>query len=107
MNYLKQNLDEYSALFIGGGNTYELLNELNQYDNYNKIETFLKNDEIVFGGSAGAIIFRKDIDWCLLDDENKLRLEDTKGFNHVKNSPVDYFLPGLIPRCSASWWTVI
>ena len=25
-------------------------------------------------------------------------IKDMKDFNHVKNSPVDYFLPGLIPR---------
>lgn len=79
----QKNLDNYSALFIGGGNTYKLLNELKQYDNYNKIETYLKDDGIVFGGSAGAIIFGKDIDGCLLDDENTMNLEDTKGFDYL------------------------
>ena len=29
-------------------------------------------------------------------------IDNSSYFNHVKNSPVDYFLPGLIPRCSAS-----
>lgn len=81
----QKSLDEYSALFIGGGNTYNLLNQLNQYDNYNKIQTYLKKDGIVFGASAGAIIFGKDINGCLLDDENKLGLENTKGFNYLKD----------------------
>lgn len=79
----QKNLDDYSALFIGGGNTYKLLNELKQYDNYNKIETYLKNDGIVFGGSAGAIIFGKDIAGCLLDDGNNINLKCTKGFNYL------------------------
>ena len=79
----KTDLNNYSALFIGGGNTYKLLHELKQNDNYNKIKTFLKNDGIIFGGSAGAIIFGKDIDSCLLDDKNEVNLKDTKGFDYL------------------------
>lgn len=79
----QKNFNEYSALFIGGGNTYKLLYELSQYDNFNKIKAYLKNGGIVFGGSAGAIIFGKDIDGCLLEDENKFKIDNIKGFNYL------------------------
>lgn len=81
----QKKLNNYSSLFIGGGNTYKLLYELKQYDNYNKIITYIKNDGIVFGGSAGAIIFGKNIDSCFLDDENNVKLRDTTGYNLLKN----------------------
>lgn len=80
-----KNLYNYSAIFIGGGNTYKLLNELKQNNNFEKVENYLKNNGIVFGGSAGAIIFGKDINTCLLDDGNTVGLKDTKGFNLLNN----------------------
>lgn len=79
----QKDLNNYSALFIGGGNTYKLLYELKQNNNYQKIEKFLANNGIAFGGSAGAIIFGKDINSCLNDDENYVNLKETNGFNMV------------------------
>lgn len=80
-----KNLNNYSAIFIGGGNTYKLLYELKQNNNYQKIKEYLANDGIIFGGSAGAIIFGKNIDSCLLDDENNINLKDTSSFNLLNN----------------------
>ena len=77
----KKNLLNYAAIFIGGGNTYKLLSNLKEYDNYKKIKEYLENDGIIFGGSAGAIIFGKNIDSCLLSDTNNVGLIDTKGFD--------------------------
>lgn len=77
----EKNFHDYSALFIGGGNTYKLLAEIKQYGNYEKIVNYLNNDGLIFGSSAGAIIFGKDINSCLLDDENNINLKDTAGFN--------------------------
>ena len=68
----KLDLNNYSALFIGGGNTYKLLSELKENDNINKIKKYLLNGGIVYGGSAGAIIFGKDIDGCKLMDEKNI-----------------------------------
>ncbi len=79
----KLNLNNYSSLFIGGGNTYKLLKELQENSNLEKIKNFLLNDGIVYGGSAGAIIFGKDIDGCLLTDK-KIDI-DTKGLNFLNN----------------------
>lgn len=81
----KINFDEYSALFIGGGNTYKLLNDIKSNGNYEKILKYLNNGGIIFGGSAGAIIFGKDIDGCMTEDSNIVNLNDTEGFNILKD----------------------
>ncbi len=79
------NLNDYNSLFIGGGNTYKLLNYLKQSEGYCKIEEFIKNGGIVFGGSAGAIIFGKDIQTCNIcsNDENGWPDLDTTGFDVI------------------------
>ena len=81
----KKDFKNYSALFIGGGNTFKLLHEIKSNGNYEKIIDYLNNDGIVFGGSAGAIIFGEDINSCLIDDGNNIGLSDTKGFNFLKD----------------------
>ena len=79
----KLDLNNYSALFIGGGNTYRLLMELKKNDNISKIKKYLINGGIVYGGSAGAIIFGKDIDGCkLMDEKNDV---NTEGLNFINN----------------------
>ena len=79
------NLNNYSALFIGGGNTYKLLCELKINNNDIKIQEYLKNQGVIFGASAGAIIFGNDINSCLLEDENLVNLKNYKGFNYLNN----------------------
>lgn len=81
----EKDFNNYSALFIGGGNTFKLLSEIKQNGNYEKIINYLNNDGVIFGGSAGAIIFGEDINSCLIDDGNKVGLENTKGFNFLKD----------------------
>lgn len=77
----EKKLDEYGAIFIGGGNTFKLLSDLKTSDSFGKINNYINNNGIVFGGSAGAIIFGKDLDACKLDDSNDIGLIDTNGFN--------------------------
>ncbi len=81
----KINLSKFKGIFIGGGNTFKLLKEIKE----NKWESKLKNFKgIIFGGSAGAIIFGKDISTALygkIKDKNKIKLKDTKGLNLVNN----------------------
>ena len=82
--FLSKNLNDYSCIYIGGGNTYKLLNDLKSSDAFNKISNYLVNDNgIVYGSSAGAIIFGKDLDSCNTDDENEVGLIDNNGFNMI------------------------
>lgn len=75
------NLNDYNSIFIGGGNTYKLLDEIRKYDNDKKIINYLNNNGIIYGGSAGAIIFGKDIDTCRIMDK-KMDIK-TEGLNLI------------------------
>lgn len=77
----EKNFDDYSAIFIGGGNTYSLLKGLKESNSLEKIRDFINNDGVAFGGSAGAIIFGKDIDCCGCMDNNNVELKDTSGLD--------------------------
>lgn len=78
-----KNLENYSALFIGGGNTFKLLKDLKDSGSFEKIKVFIENDGIVFGGSAGAIILGQCIDTCKYADKNEVDLKDLMGFDVV------------------------
>ena len=76
-----KNLNDYCALFIGGGNTYKLLKGLKEIGSFNKINEYILNDGVVIGGSAGAVIFGSDIDIIASMDHNDVNLFDKKGFD--------------------------
>lgn len=76
-----KDLDKYSFIYIGGGNTYKLLSELKLSGSFDKIKEYMLNDGIILGGSAGVIIFGKDIDSCKMQDSNDVLLKDTSGFD--------------------------
>ena len=92
-----KNLDDYAALFIGGGNTYKLLAELKSCGAFQKIQAFLEQGGIVFGGSAGAILFGKSIDSCRHADPNKVGLKEVTGFNQVFGAYIGAHYPNDNP----------
>lgn len=75
------NFDNYSSIFIGGGNTYKLLKGIKENGIFEKIQNYLNNGGIISGGSAGAVIFGKDINIISTMDKNDVNLIDTKGFD--------------------------
>lgn len=78
-NYQLEDLKKFDAVYIGGGNTWNLLQELMDSGFSQKLISYIKNVGVVYGGSAGAIVLGKNIDTH--DDENKINLKDTSGFN--------------------------
>ena len=76
-----KNLNEYSAIFIGGGNTYKLLKGFKESGAFDKIQEYIQNNGIVVGCSAGAVVCGKDIDIIASMDPNDVKLTDTKGFD--------------------------
>ena len=64
------DLLKYSAVFFGGGNTYRLLKVLKASGAFERIKQFVRKNGIVVGGSAGAIIFGKDIRCTDYADDN-------------------------------------
>lgn len=76
-----KNYYNYSAIFIGGGNTYKLLKGIKESGAFKKIKNYISNEGIIIGGSAGAVIFGYDIDIIASMDSNDVNLNDTKGFD--------------------------
>ena len=81
----KIKLKDFGGIYIGGGNTFKLLKEIRE----NKFDKELaKFNGVIYGGSAGAIIFGKDISTCSFGsekDKNIVRLKDLRGLNLVNN----------------------
>lgn len=84
----KKLSNEYAGVFIGGGNTYKLLKTLKDTKFDKECIKFLNNGGVIYGGSAGAIIFGKTIDSAKHADKNKVNLTDKKGLNLLCNKDV-------------------
>lgn len=76
-----KDYNDYSCLFIGGGNTYKLLKGIKDSGAFKKIKEYILNDGIIFGSSAGTVIFGLDINIISSMDPNEVNLTDTLGFN--------------------------
>ena len=70
--WFKSTYAEYGIVNI------EMCTELDK-----KIIDYIKNDGLVYGGSAGAIIFGESIDTALHADKNYLRLNNFAGLNII------------------------
>lgn len=77
--YKQEDLKKFNALYIGGGNTWNLMQELRDSGFSQELVSYIKNGGVVYGGSAGAIVLGKNIDTH--DDKNKINHNDTTGFN--------------------------
>ena len=82
------DLNKYSFIFIGGGNTYKLLKGIKDNGIFEKIVDYLNNDGIIIGGSAGAVIFGYDVNSIFSMDPNDVGLKDTKGFNMLDGKSI-------------------
>lgn len=86
--YGKKLTNEYAGVFIGGGNTFKLLKILKDTKFEMECIKFINNGGIIYGGSAGAIIFGKTIDSAKYADKNSVNLIDTMGLNLLSNKDV-------------------
>ena len=81
------NLEDYDAVYLGGGNTFKLLKEIKDSNFGAKLLKYFNEGGTIYGGSAGAIIFGNDINTaliCDIPDKNYVRLKDTSGFKKLK-----------------------
>jgi len=85
------NLNNYDAVYIGGGNTFKLLKKIRDSKFDRKLIQYYNNGGIIYGGSAGAIILGKDINIALIcgdKDINNVNLKNTRGFDKVKGHDI-------------------
>ncbi len=85
-NYTFEDLEKFSGIYIGGGNTWSLIQELRDSGFADILIQHIEAGGRVYGGSAGAIIMGKRIDTH--DDENKVGFQDTSGFNLLNDFSV-------------------
>jgi len=76
------DLVKYEALYIGGGNTFKLLDYMVRKDLSQKIIKYIEQGGIVYGGSAGAIVMGKDI--RTVDEENDKNYKYINGLNLIR-----------------------
>jgi len=76
-----KNVNDFTGVFIGGGNTYKLLKELKDTVAFDWLIKYLQTDGVIYGCSAGACICGHDIDSCLYMDPNDVNLDDVTGLN--------------------------
>lgn len=84
-------INDYGAVFIGGGNTFKLLKKIKESGFDKKLAKYYRSGGTIYGGSAGAIIFGKDIStasMCKDADVNEVKLKNTSGMNLVKGYDV-------------------
>ena len=77
--YQLATLKEFTGIYIGGGNTWNLIRELKESGFTNRLIQYLRAGGQVYGGSAGAIIMGKRID--TQDDENTINSNYVSGIN--------------------------
>lgn len=82
------DLSKFSALYIGGGNTFLLLNHIRRSGFSQLLEKFVEMGGIVYGGSAGAIILGEDIRTCAHLDENHIGLNEFGGLQLLQGLAV-------------------
>jgi len=81
-----EGLSGYGAIYFGGGNTYYLLNHIKETNFSSVLKKYYKSGGMIYGGSAGAIIFGKDIQTVGFGDDadrNEAGLKEFDGLNLV------------------------
>lgn len=73
------DIKNFTAIYIGGGNTFKLLNNLYHTNFVVALKKYINNGGIVYGGSAGAIIMGKSINTA--EEENDKNYKENKGLD--------------------------
>jgi dipeptidase E len=74
-------LGSFDGIFIGGGNTFLLLNRLRDTGMATALVEFTRAGWPCYGGSAGAIVLGAHIGTCAHLDRNEVGLVDLAGIN--------------------------
>jgi len=82
------DVTHFSAIYIGGGNTFKLLHDFKQTGFDHLLLQFLDQGGIVYGGSAGAIVLGKSIMTASFLDPNEVALQDTTGLDLLQGYSV-------------------
>ena len=89
----KEKLSEAKTVFISGGNTFYLLQELKRKNLTSYLKERIENGLLYIGESAGSVIAAPDIEYAsVIDDETvATELDDYAGLNLVDFYIVPHF----------------
>ncbi|MCP4639272.1 MAG: type 1 glutamine amidotransferase-like domain-containing protein [bacterium] len=79
---------DYAGIYIGGGNTYLLLDSLRRTGLDSAITEFARDNRPVYGGSAGAAVLGKSIETIDHIDVNEVGLTDMTGLDLLRGHSV-------------------
>lgn len=74
-------LDQFDGVYIGGGNTFALLAELRKSGFEHHLSEYAHRGKALYGGSAGAAVFGRDIRTVNYLDRNEVGLVETQGLD--------------------------
>lgn len=77
-------LDEFDLLFVGGGNTFKLLNEVRRHGFLGPVREFVQRGRAYYGGSAGALLACDDISTAQGLDPNDIGLTDLRSLGLLR-----------------------
>ncbi|MCR8850331.1 Type 1 glutamine amidotransferase-like domain-containing protein [Rossellomorea sp. SC111] len=80
-----EDLKRYSAVYIGGGNTFRLMHNFLQSDFHVHLSAFKEEGGTIYGGSAGAIVMGSDIATCIHMDDNDVQLKTRDGLSFLND----------------------
>ncbi|WP_188116654.1 Type 1 glutamine amidotransferase-like domain-containing protein [Campylobacter concisus] len=84
-------ISQCDIIYVSGGNTFYLLNELRKSRVWQAIKNAVKAGKIYIGESAGAIVAAPDTRYATLMDENSAKTSDFTGLNLVNFFTVPHF----------------
>ena len=90
-NKILATINECDIIYVSGGNTFYLLNELRKSCVWQAIKNAVKAGKIYIGESAGAIVASPDTRYATLMDENSAKTSDFTGLNLVDFCVVPHF----------------
>ena len=82
------SLTDFSSIFISGGNTFFLLDQVGKSGFDTALIQFAAQGGVIYGGSAGAILLGQDILTCAHLDENRVGLNSPRGLDLVSGFSV-------------------
>jgi dipeptidase E len=74
-------LDQFAGIYIGGGNTFSLLAQIQESGFKNSLKEYALKGKPVYGGSAGAIVLGHDIHNARHFDLNEDGFKDMEGLD--------------------------
>lgn len=79
----EKDFEQFSGVYIGGGNTFKLLKELKEFGTFEILKKLAEKNVPIYGGSAGAIILAKSIIPAAYLDKNDVGLKDLSALNLI------------------------